>query len=510
VAAHPLAAVLAGFSLAADLGHGRQLEHSVRVAALAGRLARRAGLGPDDRRDVLFVGLLQATGCVGNAHDTAAAIGDDVAFKSDIVRANFIGPAAQVRAVVRHAGRDTPLPARVARLASALDPGKAKDGMRAHCETAALIAGRCGLGERVRAALMASLERWDGRGGPAGLRGDSIPLAARAVAVATAAEVFHALGGPPLATERVRAASGAALDPALATAFLDEAADERVWGHLDAPGLWDDVIASEPAPRTLVDNDGLDAIAVAFADFADVKSPWFAGHSRGVAELAAVAARLLHLGEDEVTVIRRAGLVHDVGRATVPNSILDAPRALTPGERERIRLHAYYTERVMGRAAGFADCALAGAHHERVDGSGYPRAERGSGLGLGARILAAADAFQAMTEDRPYRSRRTAEGAAAALREEARAGRFDAQVVEAVVGATSGAVPRGSRASSDLTERELEVVRLLPRGGTNKEMARALGISENTLRHHLESVYAKLDVMTRTAALMQALGRGLL
>jgi HD-GYP domain-containing protein (c-di-GMP phosphodiesterase class II) len=255
----------------------------------------------------------------------------------------------------------------------------------------------------------------------------------------------------------------------------------------------------------------LEELALAFADFADVKSPAFVGHSRGVARLAAAAAGALHLGEPDVVQLRRAALLHDVGRASVPNAILDKPRELTPGERERVRLHSYYTERVLERAPAFAAVAsVAGAHHERLDGSGYHRGSKGSALPLSARVLAAADAFQAATETRAYRGARTPELAASSLRQEAESGRLDPDAVEAVVASAGAATPRRIRAPSTLTDREVEIVRLLASGYANKEIARRLEISENTARHHLESVYAKLEVATRTGAVMQALARGLL
>ncbi len=253
----------------------------------------------------------------------------------------------------------------------------------------------------------------------------------------------------------------------------------------------------------------LEELALAFADFADVKSPFFVGHSRGVARLSAAGVAALHLGEAEVVQLRRAALLHDVGRASVPNSILDKPRELTP--RERVRLHSYYTERVLERAPAFAACAAsAGAHHERLDGSGYHRGTKGPALPLAARVLAAADVFQAATEARAYREARTPEQSAALVRQEVSAGRLDPDAVEAVIASAGATTARRIRAPSTLTDREMEIVRLLAAGHANKEIARRLEISENTARHHLESVYAKLEVTTRTGAVMQTLAKGLL
>ena len=508
-----LAELLAALSLAGDLGHGRTLEYSLRTAYLSCRLAVAAGLDAAERRDVLYVGLLQAIGCVGNAYEIATeAHADEIAFKSEIALANFLEPADQLKVVVRHFGSSGPAVLRPATIARALaDRDAPRRSTLAHCETGALIARRAGLGEGVTASLFGVFERWDGQGRPAGAKAAAIPVVARVVAVATAAELLHGTYGGGAVAERIRHMAGKALDPDLAGTFLALEAGEPLWPALDAPTLWEDVLAFEPAPRLVLAPAQLEEVALAFADFADVKSPSFVGHSRGVARVAVAAARALHLGEPEVVELRHAALLHDVGRASVPNSILDKPRDLTPGERERVRLHSYYTERVLERAPAFAAVAsVAGAHHERLDGSGYHRGSKGSALPLSARVLAATDAFQAATERRAYRGARTPEQAASSLRQEASSGRLDPDAVEAVVASAGAATPRRIRAPSTLTDREVEIVRLLASGYANKEIARRLEISENTARHHLESVYAKLEVATRTGAVMQALARGLL
>jgi HD-GYP domain-containing protein (c-di-GMP phosphodiesterase class II) len=507
-----LAEVLAALSLAGDLGHGRSLEYSLRVTYLSCRLAEEARLPAAERRDVLYSGLLHAAGCVGNAHEIAAqGRVDDIAFKSEIALANLLEPADQLKVVIRHFGDAGPAALRPIAVARALaDPDGARRNTLAHCETGSLVARRCGLGEGVAAGLYGVFERWDGRGRPAGLRRAAIPLVARVVAVGSAAELLRASHGDDAVAEGIRRIAGRALDPDLAAVFLALEQRGALWSALDAPTLWDDVLAFEPGPRTIIGPSELDDIALAFADFADVKSPFFVGHSRGVARLAVAAAHTLRMGDDEIEQIRRAALLHDVGRASVPNAVLDKPRALTPGERERVRLHSYYTERVLERAPSFAACApAAGAHHERLDGSGYHRGAKGPSLPLAARLLAAADTFQAMTERRAHRAGRTVEQAVALVRVEQSAGRLDVDAVEAVI-AAAGVAPRRMRATSTLTDRERQIVRLLAAGHSNKEIASQLDISESTTRHHLESIYSKLGVATRTGAVMQALTSGLL
>ncbi len=194
---------------------------------------------------------------------------------------------------------------------------------------------------------------------------------------------------------------------------------------------------------------------------------------------------------------------------SVPNSILDKPRGLNAAERERVRLHPYYTERVLARSAALAALApLAGAHHERLDGSGYHRACRAPQLSSAARVLGAADAFHALTEERPQRPAFSAAQAAAMVREEAQRGRLDREAVECVIGVARGQ-PRLEVAAT-LTPREREILGQLARGSANKQIAAALEISEKTVGRHVEHVYEKLGVSTRTGAVMRALARGLL
>jgi HD domain len=206
-------------------------------------------------------------------------------------------------------------------------------------------------------------------------------------------------------------------------------------------------------------------------DFSDLVSPFLAGHSAGVAKLASGAAEACRLDEREVAVVRRAALVHDLGRVAVPVPIWQKQRPLTAGKWERVRLHPYYTERILSRSSFLAALApVATAHHERLDGSGYHRGVRGGSLTSGARLLAAADAYQAMTEPRPHRAALAPERAVETIREEARAGRLDAEAVGAVLEAAGQKAPRIERRAG-LTEREVEVVALLARGFQTKQVA---------------------------------------
>ncbi len=230
----------------------------------------------------------------------------------------------------------------------------------------------------------------------------------------------------------------------------------------------------------------------------DLKSPYFLGHSRAVADLAAEAGARLGLAEPELRTLRRAGLAHDLGRLGISNAILDKRGPLGAGEWERVRLQPYITERMLRQSEALAPlAAIAVQHRERLDGSGYPRGLSGPAISRDARLLGAADAYQAMREPRPHRPARSAEEASAELRADVRAGRLDAEAVEAVLGAAGHSVPRRREGPAGLTQREVEVLRLLARGLSNKEIAERLVISPKTVGNHVEHIYGKIGSSNR-------------
>jgi HD-GYP domain-containing protein (c-di-GMP phosphodiesterase class II) len=217
------------------------------------------------------------------------------------------------------------------------------------------------------------------------------------------------------------------------------------------------------------------------------------------------------MSDAEVLTLRRAGIVHDLGRMGVSNAIWDKRGPLAAGEWERVRLEPYVTERMLCQSDTLAPlAAIAVQHRERLDGSGYPRALSGAAISQPARILGAADAYQAMREPRPHRPSRSAVEAAAELRAEVKAGRLDGDAVEAVLGAAGHRVSRRREGPAGLTQREVEVLRLLARGLSNKEIAQRLVISPKTVGNHVEHIYAKIGASTRAAAGLFAMRHGLL
>ena len=356
---------------------------------------------------------------------------------------------------------------------------------------------------------METFERWDGRGVPAGTKGDEILTTARIVNLADVVEVFYRVDGVAAAISVARQRSGTQFDPALVDAFCSSAAE--LFAQLDTVGTWDAVIADEPGLTAWMSDAEFDTALEAIADFADLKSPYTIGHSRGVALLAAAAAHDYGLPAEETQLVRRAGLVHDLGRLGVSNAIWDKPGELTAAEFERVRLHPYLTERILALSADLAPLgALAVEHHERLDGSGYPRGLTGNTLTLPSRILAAADAYRTRVEPRPHRPACPADDVAVKLRAEARAGRLDGGAVEAVLRAAGQPGRRHPQLPAGLTAREVEVLKLMALGLKDSDIAERLVISRPTARHHVEHIYTKIGVSNRALASLFAARHGLI
>jgi len=504
-----LSELVAALSLGVDLGFGQPMEHVLRQCLIALRLADRIGLGDDERSVVYYTALLVNVGCHSDAHEQAKWFGDDIALRSgkyDYEARSLRAAAASLRLV----GSGNP-PLRRFRigLELVLSGHRDFDGMIAqHAAMARTLAQQLGLSEAVQESSAAAYEQWDGRGWPGALKGDQIPIASRLAQLAEYVEVAHRLGGIDAARTLAVRRAGTQFDPELVAVLTADAGE--VLGALDSARTWDAVIDAEPSLGVTLSGDDFDRALLAIADFVDLKSPYTLGHARTVARVAGDAAAQMGLGEDGTRLVRRAGLVHDLGRLGVSNSIWDKPGPLGAGEWERVRMHPYLTERMLHQSFALAPlAAIAVQHRERMDGSGYPRGLSGGGISVHARILAAADAYEAMCETRPYRSAMTPEVAAAQLRAEARAGRLDGEAVSAVLAAAGHRVGRGERPAG-LTAREVDVLRLLARGLTSKEIAAQLVISPKTARNHIEHIYAKIGVSSRVAAGLFAVQHGLL
>ena len=496
-------------SLATDLGTGQPLGHALRTCAIATALAETMGCGPDELRTVHQFALLRFLGCTSDAAEAAVQVGGDELTYYAAMAPVIMGSGGEMMG--RHVRNVAPGQPRLRRLrlvASGLaDPKGAERSLSTHCEIAAMLAVRVGLARPVVDALAHAYERWDGKGFPAGLEGDAIPLAVRISVVARDADLATSLGDDP--REWMTQRRGRAYDPSAVDAF--ERVGPELLAELDGRDEWETALAGEPEPVTMVGPDTLDLVLSAFADFADLKSPWIRGHSRTVAALAEAAGR--HAGLDAAACdgLRRAGLVHDLGRVAVENGIWDKPGPLTTAEWERVRIHPYFTERILARCRSLAALVEpASSHHERLDGSGYHRSVSAGALSREDRILAAADVFAALTADRPHRPAFADDDAARTLEAEA-AAKLDADAVACVLAAAGQrAAPSPPGWPADLTDREVEVLRLIARGRSNREVAERLFISAKTVGRHVENLYVKTGVSSRAAAALYAMEHGLL
>jgi HD-GYP domain-containing protein (c-di-GMP phosphodiesterase class II) len=505
-----LAELVSALSLGIDLGFGQPMEHVLRQCLIALRLAEGMGLDERQRAVVYYTALLVNVGCHTDAHEQAKWFGDDIAVKA--IKYDHEPRGLRMAAAgMRFLGSGhAPLHRFRLGLEFAISGHRETDGMIAHHAALARALGeQLELPGEVLDALGAAYERWDGRGWPGELAGEEVPLASRLAQLAEFVEVANRIGGVASARELARERRGAQFDPALADLFHAKA--DVILSGLDAVATWDVVIEAEPTLAVVLSGERFDAALLAIASFVDLKSPYFLGHARAVADLAEEAGARLGLGEAELRTLRRAGLVHDLGRLGISNAILDKRGPLGAGEWERVRLQPYLTERMLRQSQALAPLAgIAVQHRERLDGSGYPRGLAGAGISRAARILGAADAYQAMREPRPYRAACSAHAAAAELRADVKAGRHDAEAVEGVLGAAGHRVPRRREGPAGLTPREVEVLRLLARGLSNKEIAARLTISPKTVGNHAEHIYSKIGAPTRAAAGLFAMQHGLL
>ena len=505
-----LAELVAALSLGVDLGFGQPMEHVLRQCLIALRLAERIGLDEDERAVVYYTALLVNVGCHADAYEQAKWFGDDIALKSGKYDHEFRSARAAMAAMRLIGSGNPPLHRFRVAVEFAVSGHRELDGMiESHTALARLLAEQLGLSAGVRDALGAAYETWDGRGWPGELEGAEIPVAARVAGLAEFVEVAHRMGGVGAAEALARGRSGTQFDPDLAGYVCADG--ELLFSDLDSVGTWDAVIAAEPALGVVLVGEQIDAALLAVANFVDLKSPYTLGHAAAVSELAADAAERAGLAPAEVSTLRRAGLVHDLGRLGVSNAIWDKEGPLGAGEWERIRLHPYLTERMLHSSPTLAPLgAIAVQHRERLDGSGYPRGLSGAAISRPARVLGAADAYQAMREPRPYRPARPPEEAADELRAEVKAGRLEGDSVEAVLGAAGHRVSRRREGPAGLTAREVEVLRLLARGLSNKQIASQLVIAPKTAGNHVEHIYAKIGASTRAGASLFAMHHGLL
>lgn len=500
-------------SLATDLSVGCPMETALRACLIATRLGAELGCSPIVLHDVYYAALLRMLGCTGASHEEAWRFGggDDIAMRHAFLTTDLGHVGAVLGTAVSQLGVGSGVVGRaraVGRFIKKEEGGGSLPGT--HCAQAVTLARDLKMAKGVQQGLSEIYERFDGRGLPGLLRGTDVSLAARLMHVAYVAEMERITGGVAAAVRVIERRAGGQLDPDLAALFLKRAPE--ILDGLEAASVWDAFLLAEPSPHGAIAEAELPNFARAFACFVDVKSPYRLGHSTCVAQLAEQAAIDAGLPTVEREQLQLAALLHDLGIVSVPNGIWDKRGPLNAVEWERVRQHAYHSERVLSFAPALRPVAsLVGRHHERTDGSGYHRGLAGA-HGMAAALLAACDVYQAMREERAHRGALSREDAASGLRQEVQRGRLDASAVETVLKADGHRPQRKppSGGPAGLSAREVEVLRLLSRGLSDKEIAQKLSLSARTVHHHVEHIYEKTGVSGRAAAALYAVRHDLI
>jgi HD-GYP domain-containing protein (c-di-GMP phosphodiesterase class II)/DNA-binding CsgD family transcriptional regulator len=509
------AELLCALSYGSGLAAAEQMEHGTNTAFVSVQLGRALGVGAGDLEAVFYGALVKDAGCGACGAVLARYFADDEKVpRLDLNLVDLHSPHSMAAWAGSRLRLDPSLPARLVRLAAFASRcgSVVHEAMSAHCEVAADFAAGLGFGHHVQDAVHYQYERYDGRSPAFGRRAEAIPRPAQILHLALAADLVRGLSGAEAAAAMISRRTDSYFDPDVAEAYLDLAGG--MWPDGDEPVPLTDVLSC--APGTPVDElpgDRRLAVCEVLADFADLKSARRGAHSHRVASLAAQAASGLGLPAAEQERLRRAGLVHDLGKIAVPHRLLEqagddtsaaaSRRGGAAALAEQVRLHPYYAQRILSRVRPLADLAAdAGAHHERLDGSGYPLGLTGPGIPIGARVLAAADVW----------AERAAHGPPDLTGEDG----LDPACVAALRSRPRpGTCPPRQRSRADpgrpaLSSRELEVLRLLTDGASNPDIGKTLHISRRTAEHHVEHILVKLDVTSRTAAVAHALTHELL
>jgi HD-GYP domain-containing protein (c-di-GMP phosphodiesterase class II)/DNA-binding CsgD family transcriptional regulator len=487
-----LLGLFAGLAGITDLGTGGAADESLRRCVVATRLAHAVGCPDATVRDVMAVSLLEHIGCTAYAWETAAVWGDDVAVTRAMVRSDGASSADAVRsvlpAIASATGRTR---GDVAATMVRTLPRMARRAPVATCEVASEAGSALGLSPAAVESLGHVTAMWNGRGFQR-VGAEDIPLPARMMHVAAVAVMFHDSGGPGGAADQLRRRRRGELDPRLTDVALGDL--PALVEGLDTADPLDLVLDLEPDPVARIDADRRLDVARVCGDLVDLKSPWLHGHSTAVGDLAGAAATAL--GLDDAGDVRVAGYLHDVGRIGMPGRIWDCPRPWTAAERDQVRLHPYHSERALLRVP-------------ELTGVGYHRGRRSDQLSMAARVLAAADDYRTSVEPRRHRPGLPAAQAASRLESEVRAGRLDPDAVAAVLAAAGCGGPRRRTGAAGLTPRQVDVLRLVSRGLSNREVARRLGLSPRTVDRHVADLYERIGTSSRAAAALFAMEHGL-
>lgn len=402
-----LSELISALSHALDITEGQPEGHCVRCCWIGMHIGRRLGLNDDELWNLYYTLLLKDLGCSSNAARICELyLTDDLSFKRDFKTVGDSLPKV-LQFVLSHTGLKAGLAERFRSVMTIMRDGEqlATELIATRCQRGAEIARLLRFPESVSAGIYSLDEHFNGEGKPVGLAGEAIPLASRIALLAQVIDVFHTAGGPSAALDEIRLRAGRWFDPALVEVFETVANEDSFWTMLASPEVMTAVLALEPASHVVaLDDDYLDDIAAAFGQVVDLKSPYTSGHSARVALYTDLIAEALGLSAERRRWLKRGALLHDVGKLGVSNSVLDKPGKLDADEWAAVQAHAAYTEAILSRIAAFAELArVAAAHHERLDGKGYPRGLMADDICLETRIITTADIFDAITAERPYR-----------------------------------------------------------------------------------------------------------
>jgi putative nucleotidyltransferase with HDIG domain len=415
--------IIAALSYALDLTEGACPGHAVGTCILTLNIGRELGLSEDILGDAYYAALLKDVGCSSNSARISQVVGgDEIRAKrmtktTDWTRLEW----DRILYTIKHAHTGHSGLERVRKIATMVrnEHADAEEFIRLRCSEGAAVVRNLGFGPLATSAVYSLDEHWDGRGYPNGIAGNDIPELSRLICLAQTLEVFYRRYGANVAIDIAQQRSGHWFDPAMVKAVVSLQNRGMLWNRIDS-GI-DCVTALEPRPKSiLADAFAIDNICVAFAGVVDAKSPYTFMHSTGVERVAARMGSHLKLTAKELTILRRAALLHDIGKLSVSNAILDKTERLTHAEWHAIRLHPHYTFEILNRISGFEQIAcIAASHHEKLDGSGYHMGLTGDQLCLSSRILTVADMYDAITSNRPYHQGKSIDEAMSILRKEA-------------------------------------------------------------------------------------------
>lgn len=475
----PVFDAIKALAFVGDLSMGQPIDHSARTAWIASQLAAAIGRDQAVQGHAACASLLRWSGCTANAPEFSDLMGDDVGGR---------------RAMLSNASASA-----AAELAASVGPMA-----EIHCEVSGDIARTLGMPPEVERTLRHMFETFDGRGKPHGLRASQIPEEVFIVSVAGDLEIFSRVHGLSNALRYIADRADARYPAFVVDAVQKHAVD---WLHALEQGAAADMQSPSSALREAT------ASLELIADVIDLKLPWMTGFSRRVADAAFACAAGVGLGDVEQGQVRRAALIHGIGRASVPNAVWDSPGVRSEADKERLRLVPYWTDRAARRIGTLrTEAEIASFVDERLDGSGFFRGIKGPAIDVAGRVLAVAAHWVLLRTSQPGQAALDEADAIAALKREAELGRLDAAAVAVLTGHPQAAAVTApsNEAAALLSSREIEVLGRISLGDSNKEAARVLGISPSTVRAHLENIFRKLECTTRAAATLKALTLGLL